>query len=70
MPKIRLFCNESLEEKKEINIDGDNFHYLAAQILVRKLFLSFCPFNKELEKHQIFRMRNFKVFAGIENVFI
>ncbi len=28
MPKIRLFCNESLEEKKEINIDGDNFHYL------------------------------------------
>ena len=29
MPKIRLFCNESLEEKKEINIDGDNFHYLA-----------------------------------------
>ena len=24
MPKIRLFCNRSLEEKKEINIDGDN----------------------------------------------
>tara|TARA_B100000674_G_scaffold417853_1_gene367983 strand:+ start:1552 stop:2286 length:735 start_codon:yes stop_codon:yes gene_type:complete len=29
MSKIRLFCNESLEEKKEINIDGDNYHYLA-----------------------------------------
>ena len=28
MPKIRLFCNKSLEEKKEINIDGDNYHYL------------------------------------------
>ena len=28
MPKIRLFCTESLEEKKEIDIDGDNFHYL------------------------------------------
>ena len=28
MPKIRLFCAESLEEKKEIDIDGDNFHYL------------------------------------------
>ena len=28
MPKIRLFCPESLEEKKEIDIDGDNFHYL------------------------------------------
>tara|TARA_Y100001935_G_scaffold104941_1_gene87038 strand:+ start:386 stop:1120 length:735 start_codon:yes stop_codon:yes gene_type:complete len=29
MSKIRLFCNESLEEKREINIDGDNYHYLA-----------------------------------------
>ena len=28
MPKIRLFCNDSLEEKKEINVDGDNYHYL------------------------------------------
>ena len=28
MSKIRLFCAESLEEKKEIDIDGDNFHYL------------------------------------------
>ncbi len=29
MSKIRLFCDESLEEKKEIHIDGDNFHYLS-----------------------------------------
>ena len=29
MSKIRLFCNKSLEEKREINIDGDNYHYLA-----------------------------------------
>ena len=29
MTKIRLFCDESLEEKKEIHIDGDNFHYLS-----------------------------------------
>ena len=28
MPKIRLFFNELLEEKKELEISGDDFHYL------------------------------------------
>ena len=29
MTKIRLFLNESLEEKKSINIIGDDYHYLS-----------------------------------------
>jgi len=29
MTKIRLFFNESLEEKKSINIIGDDYHYLS-----------------------------------------